>query len=116
MNYIDDILKNQYILTKKGYILVIFGKVIYNVKIKERDKEMYYEKRRGFSYSAALILILLAIIIVILLTLLKRVDNNWNYEKQEIKLTGTDTIKEEFNLQDMAKNTSYSIVRNFKTE
>ena len=74
---------------------------------------MYYEKRKNYSFAIALILFFLVIIILILLNLIGKIDNNKN---QEIALTGTDTVLTEFNLQDLAKNAGYSVVRCFKNK
>ena len=72
---------------------------------------MYYETtRKNKSYGVVLILLLLAVIIVILLSLIKRVEGNSINNPENLEETGTDTVLTEFNLQDMAKNASYSVV------
>lgn len=75
---------------------------------------MYYEKRKNNTYGVALIIVFLVIIIVILINLMKKIENNFLGKKEEVELTGTDTVLNEFNLQDLAENASYSIVRNFE--
>ena len=74
---------------------------------------MYYEKRKSNFYGIALILLFLIIIIFILINLMRKIEANFLNEKTYAKPTGTDTVLSEFNLQDLAKNASYSIVRNF---
>ena len=75
---------------------------------------MYYEKKKNNFYGIALILLLLLVIILILISLTKRLDANYWMEAKKSEPTGTDTVLTEFNLQDLAKNASYSIVRNIK--
>ena len=75
---------------------------------------MYYESRKNKSYGILLILLLLTIIIIILLTLIKRIEKNFLINSKNLEETGTDTVLTEFNLQDLAKNASYSVVRYFK--
>ena len=71
---------------------------------------MYYEKRKNNSFGIALILVFLIIICVILIRLTQKVENNILDAGQQIELTGTDTVLSEFNLQNLVKNASYSIV------
>lgn len=75
---------------------------------------MYYESRKNKPYGILLILLLLATIIIILLSLMKRIENNFFVSSKDYEETGTDTVLTEFSLQDLAKNTSYSVVRSFK--
>lgn len=75
---------------------------------------MYYEKRKNHSYGIGLILLFLAIIIFILINLIQRIENNYWNKEENSETTGTDTVLTEFNLQDLAKNASYSVVRSFK--
>lgn len=75
---------------------------------------MYYEKRKNNSFAIALILIFLIIIIVILISLMNRIDNDVFNKDKNIELTGTDTVLTEFNVKDLAKNASYSLVRSVK--
>ena len=77
---------------------------------------MYYESRKNKSYGILLILLLLSIIIIILLGLIKKLENNFLVSPKNSEETGTDTVLTEFNLQDLAKNTSYSVVRSFKVK
>lgn len=71
---------------------------------------MYYETKKSKPYGVVLILLFLAVIIIILLSLIKRMENDiWN-NAQELEVTGTDTVLTEFNLKDLAKNASYSVV------
>ena len=75
---------------------------------------MYYEKRKNNSYGIILILLLLIVIIFILISLIGRIENNFWNEENDLESTGTDTVLTEFNLEDLAKNASYSVVRSFK--
>ena len=75
---------------------------------------MYYESKKNKSFGILLILLLLSIIIIILLSLIKRIENSFLVNSRNLEETGTDTVLTEFSLQDLAKNTSYSIVRSFK--
>ena len=75
---------------------------------------MYYESKKNKSYGIILILLLLMVIIIILLSLVKMIENNYLIESKISEETGTDTVLTEFNSKDLAKNTSYSVVRSFK--
>lgn len=78
---------------------------------------MYYEKRKNNSYGIALVLLFLIIIIVILMSLAQRIDNTLMLEEKNLEATGTDTVLTgEFNLHDLAKNASYSIVRSIEVK
>ena len=70
----------------------------------------YYENKRKMSFGMALILIFLIIIIIILIRVVQKLENE-NFNKNiQAELTGTDTVQVEFNLQDLVKNASYSVV------
>ena len=72
---------------------------------------MYYETKKQTSFTMALILIFLVVITVILITLVQKIERSSALSKTEnIELTGTDTVLTDFNLQDLVKNASYSIV------
>lgn len=71
---------------------------------------MYYEKRKNNSFAIAVILAFLIAIIFILLNLVEKIENNFLGVEEKVELTGTDTVLEEFNLQDLVNNASYSIV------
>ena len=75
---------------------------------------MYYEKRKNNSFIFAIILIFLVIIIVILMGLMFKLDNVEVNKNLKIESTGTDTVLNEFSVQDLAKNAGYSVVRSFK--
>lgn len=71
---------------------------------------IYYENRRNHSLGMALILLFLVAIIVILINLGQKIGAYELPLKEKTELTGTDSVLNEFNLQDLVKNASYSIV------
>lgn len=71
---------------------------------------MYYEKTKNNSLSMIIIILFLIVIIFILVNMFEKIENNSKPNTEEIELTGTNPIAEDFNLQDLLKNTSYSIV------
>lgn len=75
---------------------------------------MYYEKKKNNSFGIALIIIFLLIIIWILVNLINKIDSNLNSNVAITEETGTDTVLNDFNIENLVKNASYSVVRNFK--
>jgi len=71
---------------------------------------MYYENRKKGSLGIALILLLLVFIIFILIRLGKIMEYQGIQKTEKTELTGTDTVLNEFNLQDLVQNASYSVV------
>jgi len=76
---------------------------------------MYYEnnKKNGF-LGVLLILAFLSVIIVILINLINKVDSVTNLNNLETEETGTDTVLNDFGVDNLVENSSYSIVRNIK--
>lgn len=74
---------------------------------------MYYAKKSN-SYGIGIIIIFLIVIIFILINLINRIEKNMFSIPKDIEPTGTDTVLAEFSLQDLAKNSSYSIVRSIE--
>lgn len=72
--------------------------------------KMYYENRKNNSFGMAIILIFLVAITIILISLMQKVESNFLSVNEEVKLAGTDTILNEFNIKDLAENSSYSVV------
>jgi len=79
---------------------------------------LYYEsnKKKSFSIEMAVIIIILIFIIILLFYLMNLLERNKDINKEETKLTGTDTVLTEFNIKDLANNSGYSIVRSFKNK
>ena len=71
---------------------------------------MYYEARKKSSVGIVFILILLIIIIFVLVRLGQKIENRFWENNEKVELTGTDTVLNEFNLQDLIENAGYSIV------
>jgi hypothetical protein len=74
---------------------------------------MYYEKKKN-SFLGFLIIAFLSIITIILVNLINRVDAILNIDNMETKETGTETVLEEFSVENLIENVSYSIVRSVK--
>ena len=112
MHYIDVYFKNQYILTKKYGKSMNKSGIFCQTKIDDLRKgiAMYYEVKKDHSIWMALILILLLIIIVILIGVGRKVEHYNMVQSEEIELTATLPAEPEFNLQDLVKNASYSVV------
>ncbi len=75
---------------------------------------MYYEKRKSNYFGTFIIILFLMVIIVILLNLVSRINENYSVYTEETEETGTDAIANEFNIENLMKNSIYSVVRNFK--
>ena len=71
---------------------------------------MYYEKRKNNSFAIAVILAFLVAIMITLWSLTQKIDNNFPKVNEQIAPTGTDTVSNEYNLQNLIENASYSIV------
>lgn len=75
---------------------------------------MYYEKRKSNYFGTFIIILFLMVIIVILLNLVSRINENYSVYTEKTEETGTDAIANEFNIENLMKNSIYSVVRNFK--
>lgn len=71
---------------------------------------MYYEARKKNSVGIVFILILLIIIIFILIRLGQKIEHRLLNVNENVELTGTNTVFNEFNLQDLIENAGYSVV------
>lgn len=71
---------------------------------------MYYERRKNNSLVTLLILAFLVLITFILISLMQKIEKSFLSVNEKTELTGTDTILNEFNLQNLVENVSYSIV------
>jgi S1-C subfamily serine protease len=70
---------------------------------------MYYEtKKKG--YMSFIIVMFLGVIIIILINLINKVDEFLNINNLEIEETSIDTAFEEFNVENLIENVSYSVV------
>lgn len=77
---------------------------------------MYYEKNKNNNLGIFLIVFFLIIIIAILVNLINKIDANMNHEVEETVVTGTDTVLNDFSVENLVKNSIYSIVRNIKVK
>lgn len=77
---------------------------------------MYYEKKKNNYLGIIIIILFLIIIIAILLNLVNKLDFSYQTQLGETTETGTEAIKNEFNVENLMKNSIYSVVRNFKIE
>ena len=77
---------------------------------------MYYEKNKNNNVGIFLIVFFLIIIITILVNLINKIDANMNHEVEETVVTGTDTVLNDFSVENLVKNSIYSIVRNIKVK
>lgn len=75
---------------------------------------MYYEKRKNNYLGIIVIIMFLVIIIAILLSLVNKVDSSYQADLGETTETGTEAVKNEFSVENLMKNSIYSVVRNFK--
>ena len=75
---------------------------------------MYYEKKRNNYFGTFIIILFLMIIILILLNLVSRINESYSVVTEETEETGTEAIANEFNIENLMKNSIYSVVRNFK--
>lgn len=71
---------------------------------------MYYEKKKNNYLGTIVIIAFLIIIIGILLSLLNRMDMNYTVSQEEIEETGTEAVATEFNIENLMKNSIYSVV------
>jgi len=71
---------------------------------------MYYEQHKKNYLGTTLILILLLIIIVILINLITKVDAKTTKDLIISEEAGTDTVLNNFNVENLVTNTSYSVV------
>lgn len=74
---------------------------------------MYYEKRKNNSFAMFLILVFLMIIICTLIVLIREIEDKLFVQK-DIEATGVDKTYIESNIQNIVKNSSYSIVRSIE--
>ncbi|MCI8310369.1 MAG: hypothetical protein HFJ45_09520 [Clostridia bacterium] len=75
---------------------------------------MYYENKKNGFWGVLLPLLILgflSIIVVILVNLINRVDVMANVNNLDVKETGTDTVLNDFGIENLVENSSYSIVR-----
>ena len=77
---------------------------------------MYYENKKSGFWGVMLILLFLSFIIAILINLINKVDSVTNINKMEVEETGTDTVLNDFGVENLVENSSYSIVRSIKAK
>lgn len=71
---------------------------------------MYYESKKGGSLIRVLILFCLLIITVILVSLINKLDSKLTPEVVATEDVGTDTVLQDFNIENLVENSSYSVV------
>lgn len=71
---------------------------------------MYYEKKKNNSLWMILIIFFLIVIIGILVNLINKIDSELNKEANITVGAGTDTVLNDFNIDDLVKNSIYSVV------
>lgn len=74
---------------------------------------MYYEKRKNNYLGTFIIIIFLFVIILILVSLMNRLNMSYSVVTEETEETGTEAVANEFNIENLMKNSIYSVVRNF---
>lgn len=77
---------------------------------------MYYEKRKNNYLGTFIIILFLFVIILILISLVNRLNINYSIVEEETEETGTEAVLNEFSIENLMKNSIYSVVRNFKTK
>lgn len=70
---------------------------------------MYYERKKNIHFGTILILLSFMIIILVLVNLINKIDSNY-YMQAESEETGTETVLNEFNIENLMKNSIYSVV------
>lgn len=75
---------------------------------------MYYERKKNNYLGTFIIIVFLMIIIAILLNLVSKLNTEYSSYEEETEETGTEAISNEFNIENLMKNSIYSVVRNFK--
>lgn len=70
---------------------------------------MYYERKKNNYLGTILIIFFLMIIILVLVNLINKIDSNY-YMQAESEETGTETVLSEFNIENLMKNSIYSVV------
>lgn len=74
---------------------------------------MYYEKRKNNYLGTFIIIVFLFVIILILFSLMNRLNMSYSVVTEETEETGTEAVANEFNIENLMKNSIYSVVRNF---
>lgn len=74
---------------------------------------MYYEKRKNNYLGTFIIIVFLFVIILILVSLMNRLNMSYSVVTEETEETGTEAVANEFNIENLMKNSIYSVVRNF---
>ena len=77
---------------------------------------MYYERKKNNYLGTLIIIVFLMIIIAILFNLVSRLNTNYINTVEETEETGTEAVANEFNIENLMKNSIYSVVRNLKTK
>lgn len=75
---------------------------------------MYYERKKNNYLGTFIIIVFLMIIIAILLNLVSKLNIDYSSYAEETEETGTEAVANEFNIENLMKNSIYSVVRNFK--
>lgn len=73
---------------------------------------MYYEKRKNNYLGTFIIIVFLFVIILILVSLMNRLNMSYSVVTEETEETGTEAVANEFNIENLMKNSIYSVVRN----
>lgn len=74
---------------------------------------MFYEKRKNNYLGTFIIIVFLFVIILILVSLMNRLNMSYSVVTEETEETGTEAVANEFNIENLMKNSIYSVVRNF---
>ncbi len=75
---------------------------------------MYYERKKNNYLGTFIIIVFLMIIIAILLNLVSKLNIDYSSYAEDTEETGTEAVANEFNIENLMKNSIYSVVRNFK--
>jgi hypothetical protein len=72
---------------------------------------MYFEYKKNRPFGILLIIALLVIITIILVNLINKIDEFFNINNLETTETGTDVVLNDFDIDNLIENASYSVVR-----